>query len=230
MKRLDRLFQLSQILRDGAWHRARDLAAATQVTERTIWRDMELLAGSGLPIEGTRGLGYRLTQTIPLPPVQLTALELEALRLGLSVVADEADPELQGAARALLGKFDAALPGHGVRARPQSGLGRAPFARAAMGFAHMPLLRRAIDQMLVLALDYDMPGHEPFQSLVRPLRMDYLGGFWSLTAWSEARQDFEVFQVDRIRSLAETGQDFQPEPGKRIDDYHARFAGGPHGN
>ena len=74
MRRADRLMQLVQILRDGALHRATDLSEATGVSLRTIYRDMETLAASGVPIEGERGIGYRVTAAIT--PVSYTHLTL----------------------------------------------------------------------------------------------------------------------------------------------------------
>lgn len=69
MRRADRLFDLIQILRDGRLHAARDLAGRLEVSVRTIWRDMAVLQASGLPVEGARGLGYMLRETIDLPPL-----------------------------------------------------------------------------------------------------------------------------------------------------------------
>lgn len=235
MKRSDRLFHLTQLLQDGAWHPAKELADICRVSERSIWRDMELLTNSGLPIEALRGLGYRLHPVTALPPMNLTERELEALRLGLIAVADEADTDLQSAARSLLEKLETALPGHGLAQKPRSGIGRAAFAAASAGFAHMPLLRRAIAARRVLRLTQETLGNDGAQPaseevLIWPLRMDYLGGFWSLTCWCETHADFEVYQVHRIHALSETGARFSAEPGKRIEDYLARFVAGPHGN
>ena len=96
MRRTDRLFDLIQILRDGKLHRASDMAAALEVSTRTIWRDMATLIASGLPVEGERGVGYILSAPITLPPVALTRDEMEALRLGVQLVASAADPSLAG--------------------------------------------------------------------------------------------------------------------------------------
>ena len=110
MRRTDRLFELIGILRDGRLHRAADLADRLEVSQRTIYRDMETLQTSGVPVEGERGVGYMLTAPITLPPLNLTLTELEALHLGIAVVAEAADPELQSAARSMADKIDAVVP------------------------------------------------------------------------------------------------------------------------
>jgi predicted DNA-binding transcriptional regulator YafY len=230
MRRTDRLFELIQVLRDGRLHRARDLAARLQVSTRTIWRDMDTLKASGIPVEGERGLGYMMTAPITLPPLNLTLTELEALHLGMAVVGEAADPELQGAARSLQAKIQAVLPEH--RTAPAAGWGFAvfPFAEAARGFAHMPTIRQAIRQKHRLSLRYRALDDTVSARTVRPLQMEYWGRLWTLTVWCEWRQDFRVFRVDRIEALSDTGETFADESGRTLADYEARYAEGPDGN
>ncbi|MCR8723353.1 helix-turn-helix transcriptional regulator [Frigidibacter sp. ROC022] len=230
MRRTDRLFELIQILRDGQLHTSAQMARRLAVSPRTIWRDMETLIASGVPVEGERGQGYRLTSQITLPPLTLSEIELEALNLGMAVVAEGADPELQGAARALSARIEEMLPGH--RTAPAAGWGFAvfPFADAASGFPHMPVIRAAIRARTRLRLTYGAPDRDPVPRVVRPLQMEYWGRLWTLTAWCELREDFRMFRVDRIETLSDTGEPFQEEPGKTLADHMARFTEGPDGN
>jgi predicted DNA-binding transcriptional regulator YafY len=113
MKRDDRLFDLVQILRDGRLHTAAELGAVLGVSTRTIWRDVAIMANSGLPIEGERGLGYILRSAIVLPPTMLTAEELEALVEGLRHVGQDTNPRARSA-RSLLVKVATLLPQAGI--------------------------------------------------------------------------------------------------------------------
>ncbi|NBE08964.1 helix-turn-helix transcriptional regulator [Paragemmobacter ruber] len=114
MKRDDRLYDLIQIMRDGRLHTAAELAAAVGVSARTIWRDMAVMAQTGLPVEGERGLGYILRSPLMLPPTLMTADELEALVEGLRHVAEEdANPRAR-AARSLLSKVATLMPQAGI--------------------------------------------------------------------------------------------------------------------
>ncbi len=223
MRRTDRLFELIGLLRDGRLHKAADLAARLEVSQRTIYRDMETLQASGVPVEGERGVGYILTAPVTLPPLNLTLTELEALHLGMAVVAEAADEELQGAARSLAAKIDAVVPED--RTAPAEGWGFAvyPFADAAKGFAHMPGLRAAIRARQKLRITYtDLKGAASTR-VIRPLQMEYWGRVWTLTAWCETRDDFRVFRVDRIDTLNALPELFVDEPGKTLTDYAARL-------
>ena len=115
MRRTDRLFDLIQILRDGRLHTARDMAATLEVSVRTIWRDMAVMARSGLPVDGERGLGYILRSPLLLPPTLMTQDELDALVEGLSLVSASEGPRAR-AARNLLAKVATLMPQAGIDA------------------------------------------------------------------------------------------------------------------
>jgi predicted DNA-binding transcriptional regulator YafY len=223
MRRTDRLFDLVTVLRDGRLHRAQELADRLEVSVRTIYRDMETLQASGIPVEGARGVGYLLAAPVTLPPLNLTLLELEALELGMAVVAEAADPELQKAARALSARIDAVLA-HG-HAPPAESWGFAvhPFADAARGFRHMPALRAAIRARQKLDLAYRDAEGRASSRVIRPLQMEYLGRVWTLTAWDETGTDFSTFRIDRIEDLRARPELFVDEPGKSLTDYLDRI-------
>ena len=219
MRRTDRLFDIIQILRDGRLHRARDIAERLEVSVRTIYRDMDTLVASGVPVSGERGVGYMATEAITLPPLTLTSEELEALNLGMAIVAEAADPELKSAALSLADKIDAVLPTHTIAEADAWKFAVYPFADAARGFSHMAALRSAIKGRQKLQLDYRRIDATLTRRTIRPLHMEYWGRVWTLTAWCELRGDFRVFRVDLIEKATPLPELFVDEPGKRLADY-----------
>ena len=215
MRRADRLMQLVQILRDGSLHRASDLAEATEVSLRTIYRDMETLAASGVPIEGERGIGYRVTAAITLPPLNLTMTEMEALHLGLSAVSHSDDAELSAAARALSVKLDAVMPEDRSHAPRGYGFAIYPFADAARGFQHLPILRQALRTRQKLELVM----HDKTR-IVRPLQLDYWGRLWTCVVWCETSSQFDEIRVDQISNQRILPSLFVDEAGKGLRDYN----------
>ncbi|MCV3272440.1 helix-turn-helix transcriptional regulator [Roseobacter sinensis] len=219
MRRTDRLFDIIQILRDGKLHRAQDIAARLEVSTRTIYRDMDTLVASGVPVQGERGVGYMITEAISLPPLNLTVAELEALNLGMAIVAEAADPDLKAAALSLADKVDAVLPTQTIAEADQWKFAVYPFADAARGFAHMPTLRAAIRAKQKLRLTYTSKEARMTTRTIRPLHMEYWGRIWTLTAWCELRDAFRVFRVDLIETAEALPELFVDEPGKTLADY-----------
>ncbi|CUH41751.1 helix-turn-helix transcriptional regulator [Ruegeria atlantica] len=219
MRRSDRLFDIIQILRDGKLHRAQDIADRLEVSVRTIYRDMDTLVASGVPVEGERGVGYMVREQITLPPLNLTPAELEALNLGMAIVAEAADPDLKAAATSLADKIDAVLPTQVVAEADSWKFAVYPFADAARGLAHMAPIRAAIKSRQKLRLSYRRIDGVLTDRVIRPLHMEYWGRVWTLTAWCELRQGFRVFRIDLIEAILPLPEVFADEPGKSLSDY-----------
>ncbi|WP_109311750.1 YafY family protein [Ruegeria sp. AU67] len=219
MRRSDRLFDIIQILRDGRLHRAQDIADRLEVSVRTIYRDMDTLVASGVPVEGERGVGYMVREQITLPPLNLTPAELEALNLGMAIVAEAADPDLKAAATSLADKIDAVLPTQVVAEADSWKFAVYPFADAARGLAHMAPIRAAIKSRQKLRLSYRRIDGVLTDRVIRPLHMEYWGRVWTLTAWCELRQGFRVFRIDLIETNLPLPEVFADEPGKSLSDY-----------
>ncbi len=233
MRRTDRLYELIRILRDGRLHRARDLADRLGVSLRTIYRDMETLAASGVPVEGERGVGYVVTAAITLPPLNLTLLELEALQLGMQVISEAGDEDLAAAAKDLSARIDAVLPEDSRATSAGWGFATYPFADAARGFRFMPMIRKAIrahQKMRIATNDTagEHPGgeaaglRETAPRVIRPLRLDYWGRVWSLACWCETARTFREIRLDRISRADLLPELFVEEPGKSLADYLSR--------
>lgn len=223
MRRTDRLFDLTQLLRDGRLHKASDLAEKMEVSVRTIYRDMDTLVASGIPVEGERGVGYILPAPVFMPPMALTQVELEALHLGAALVRQTADAELQEAATRVLTKIDQSMPEPMFGAL--DGFGKEIFAapEVAASFNNMPTIRRALREQLVMLIDYTALDGRHTRRRIRPLQMEYWGRAWTCTGWCEERQDFRVFRVDRINDILVPGDRFEQEPGQTLVDYLKRF-------
>ena len=76
MRPADRLFQIVLMLGRGRVVTAKTLAEHLEVSERTIYRDIQDLAASGVPIEGEAGVGYVLRRGYQIPPLMFNEEEL----------------------------------------------------------------------------------------------------------------------------------------------------------
>ena len=111
MRRTERLFQIIQILR--RYDRpitAHELAEELETSLRTVYRDTAELIAQRVPIRGEAGIGYVLEDGYDMPPLMLTADELEAAVLGAKWVEARGDAHLQRGARDLIAKLTTAVP------------------------------------------------------------------------------------------------------------------------
>ena len=79
MNRLDRLTSILIQLQSKRLTTAREIAKRFEVTNRTIYRDIQTLRLAGVPIGEEEGKGYFLVEGYRLPPVMFTTEEARAL-------------------------------------------------------------------------------------------------------------------------------------------------------
>ncbi len=225
MRRADRLFRIVQFLRAGRLQTARSLAEKLSVSHRTIYRDVQDLQLSGVPIEGEAGVGYTLRRDYDLPPLMFDSREITALVLGSRMVVAWGDTELASAAKDALRKIEAVLTPE-LRNRIDAVPMYAPaFAMRKSDSTRttLELLRGAIEKCRLVQIDYRDASEAVTQRTLRPMALLFWGQVWTLVAWCELRDDFRSFRADRIQHLAVLEATFTPERGQRYEDFLARF-------
>jgi predicted DNA-binding transcriptional regulator YafY len=224
MRRADRLFELLHLFRGGRLHTGQTIADRLGVSVRTIYRDINSLIASGVPIDGERGVGYLLREPIFLPPLTLSIREIEALHLGMAMVSRMADPELAMAASDVLKKVEAVLPSD----RPRVGhdWGVAVYTDISNPLAREMLAKviAAVRKREILSIIYRTVDGTTTDRMIRPLQVEYWGNIWTCTAWCELRSGFRVFRVDRINKCKSTGRRYDAEIGRQLSDYAAAIA------
>jgi predicted DNA-binding transcriptional regulator YafY len=209
MNRTDRLVGILLELQARGTLRAEDLAAHFEVSVRTMYRDLEALAESGVPLVATPGTGYRLMAGYFLPPLHFTAAEAALLVLGSELVRQRVDAELQAAAETALHKLSSVLPAdrRDAVARWRRELLFVPPRRASD--ARLARLRTAITERRVVRLEYHAfrrPAPETRE--VEPFSLVYLNERWQLAAYCRLRQGPRLFRLDRIDSFTVRGERF----------------------
>lgn len=154
MRRADRLFQLMLLLQEGKVRTARYLAEKLEVSERTIYRDIDDLIGSGIPIDGEAGVGYLLRDDYRLPPLMFNSDELKALALGALMVQAWSDRELASVTKTAIRKIESILP---EKLRKEVELEQIVVPNFQLAEAipdNLAAIRHAIDEGLKLVVQY----------------------------------------------------------------------------
>ncbi|WP_176082821.1 YafY family protein [Martelella sp. HB161492] len=220
MRRADRLFQIIQILRRSDRPvTAAAIAEELEVSKRTVYRDIADLIGQRVPVQGEAGFGFVLDRSYEMPPLMLTADEIEAAVLGAQWVSAHSDRLLANAARDLLVKIAAAIPQE-LR----------PFIAEASVAARQPLvpepadalaatLRQSIRDRRKLRLIYRDGTGNVTDRVVWPVTLGYAETSRLLIGWCELRQGFRHFRCERIERV-----EILDEPiGLRLDELRRRW-------
>lgn len=221
MRRADRLFQIVQILRNKRVVTARDLAARLEVSERTIYRDIQDLSLSGVPVEGEAGVGYHLRYSLDIPPLMFTAAEIEALVVGARMLKAWGGAELGNGAQSVLDKVHAVIPGELRHHLDNSKLFALRFGPREDIETTLDACRHAIAARRFLRIEYQRADQTCSRREVKPLGLFFWGNVWTLTAWCELRDDFRTFRLDRIRQFETLEATFDDQPGQSLADFAA---------
>jgi len=220
MSKPDRLFQLTNLLRAHQPVTAKQLAEKMMLSERTIYRYIDDLSVSGIPVYGEPGVGYKLTEGFELPPLHLTPLELEALVLGVNLVTTRTGENLSQAAHSLLSKIEASLPlGHKLQKDKQS-VALAPYSfydekmRKKWDLIHLAIKKKTPLQLHYLSLD-----DQESQRVIYPLGLFYWGGVWTLGGWCFLRKAYRNFRVDRIKDIVASNEKLPMPEQVSLSDY-----------
>jgi len=227
MRRADRLFQIVQYLRGGRLTTARQLAERLEVSDRTIYRDIADLIGSGVPIDGEAGIGYLMRAGYDLPPLMFNRDEIVALVVGARMLKAWGGAQMAAAAEEALIKIAAVLP-DAERERAN----RVPVHAITMGQMSDELRARldefdhAVEGRLRLKVTYqDLDGAESCRD-IRPLGLVFWGKVWTLVAWCELRNDFRMFRVDRFSATGQNGT-FRPEKSRDLAAFYTAMKNQP---
>ena len=219
MRRADRLFQLIQHLHHDRVITARALAEALAVSERTIYRDVQDLSLSGVPITGEAGVGYRLMRGYHIPPLMFNEEELAALLLSARMVQVWTDQGLARAAHQAMQKIESVIPEHLKPELAREELLVPDFSLSPEVSGHLGALRQAIKQQKKVHFDYIRQDGAHSNRCVHPLGLVYWGKVWTLVAWCELRESFRHFRLDRIQSMEALEQHFDAIPGRTMQDF-----------
>lgn len=214
MNRMDRLFAILLFLQGRRRVRARDLAQKLEVSERTIYRDVEALSEAGVPLVALPGAGYELAEGFYLPPLVFTPAEASALSLGARLLAVQASGRLPEDATRALEKILSILPADTRREVDRLTeiitflSRRQPFN---LDDPRLVTLQEAIHGRRVLRVRYHgYSSGEITERTVEPRELQYSGGAWYLSAFCRIRQGVRAFRVERMDMLEVLPEQFSP--------------------
>ncbi|MFN0085750.1 MAG: helix-turn-helix transcriptional regulator [Blastocatellia bacterium] len=226
MNRTDRLLAIVLELQRKGSLRAEDLAANFETCKRTIYRDIQALSESGVPIVSQPGLGYSLVEGYFLPPVSFSTDEATMLLLGSDFVAGNFDAQYRDAARSASHKIEAVLK---EKVRQEVAYLRDSIAfvatdtlsRDAATISLAPLRRAIIDRHTIRFHYHTRFAKQGQQAQntrdADPYGIVHLGEAWYLIAHCHLRNEIRNFKVDRMARVEVLDRVFTRPPGFRIE-------------
>ncbi|MFD6967321.1 helix-turn-helix transcriptional regulator [Streptomyces sp. NPDC059949] len=225
--RADRLLSLLLLLQNRGRMTAPELAAELEVSVRTVYRDIDALGASGVPVLADRGPagGYRLTDGYRTRLTGLTDTQAGSLFLAgapgpareLGLGADLAAAQLK-----LQAALPAALAGRARQIRDRFHLDAPAWFREADPVPHLAQIAQAVWDQRLLHAHYRRPRGEVRREL-RPLGLVLKGGIWYLVAAAE--EAVRTYRVSRFLAVETAPDGFERPAGFELAAYWQESTG-----
>jgi predicted DNA-binding transcriptional regulator YafY len=228
-----RLLEMLLLLQSAERRTAGELAGALEVSERTVYRDVEALSASGVPVYAERGVyggivlaaGYRRALT-QFGEDEIRALFISGANplvdLGLGSGRERALEKLAGALSDVQRKAAA-------KTRGRIHLDQRRWNQPAQPQEHLAALRRAVWDDKRVSLRYLDRDRKTTERVVDPLGLVAKAGVWYLVARANARdseaetQEYRTFRAERIAGVTALGESFVRPPEFDLDAYWQRW-------
>jgi predicted DNA-binding transcriptional regulator YafY len=167
-----------------------------------------------IPIVGEAGVGYVMRPGFDLPPLMFTAGEVEAIHVGLALLARTGDAGLIKAARRVSAKIADVLPAPARRDFEKLPYRVSDYGVEPAGPVDLEMVRACIRSSRKMRIAYRDAEGEATSRVILPVALFYYVKVVTVAAWCELRHDVRNFRVDRIVS------------GRALDDYFTDRAQG----
>ncbi|MBI3941588.1 MAG: YafY family transcriptional regulator [Chloroflexi bacterium] len=213
--RAERLLSILMVLQARSRATAQELAEQLEVSERTIYRDVDALSAAGIPIYADRGPGggFALLEGYSSRLTGLTDEETRSLLLA-TVSKPLADLGLDRPLRDAILKLTASLPAS-LREETERDwsllhLDPGPWFHAEEPVPHLPVVRRAVWNSRRLRIRYRRPGVDLYDRVIEPYGLVVKANIWYVVA--NTPNGMRFYRVSRIVEASLTGESFTRPP------------------
>ena len=196
-----RLFEILYLLVEKRAVTDRELAERLEVSERTIYRDVDALSAAGIPVftQKGQGGGIRLMDQFVLDRALLSQAQQDEILFALQAILATGG----GAEEDTLSRLTALFRREGADWLEVDFTDWGSGAAERENFA---LIKRAILARRPLSFTYYSSAGEKSRRTAEPARLVFKGGCWYLSAFCRQRQDWRIFRLVRM-------EDLRPEEG-----------------
>ena len=207
-----RLFEILYLLVEKRSVTAGELAARLEVSERTIYRDIDALSAAGIPVftQKGQGGGIRLMDQFVLDRALLSQEQQDEILFALQATLATGGTEKETLTR--LSTLFRREGGDWLE------VDFTDWGSGSMERENFALVKQAVLKRSPLSFTYYSSAGETSRRTVEPARLVFKGGCWYLSAFCRTRQDWRIFRLVRMADLAaEDGTCPPRRPPERLE-------------
>jgi predicted DNA-binding transcriptional regulator YafY len=220
VNRFDRITSILIQLQSKKLVTAREIADRFEVSNRTIYRDIQTLRLAGVPIGEEDGKGYFLVDGYRLPPVMFTPEEAKGLVIIQKMLNYHTEDSLRKNFDSALLKIKAVLT--------STEKDKLEYLSSRIGFhqpwaprsSHLESIQHSITEHKKMEIIYHSKRKdETTKRNICPYAIYFTGAVWTTIGFCELRNEIREFRLDRISSLKILTDIFAPDNSFSIENY-----------
>jgi predicted DNA-binding transcriptional regulator YafY len=195
------------------------LAQTLDVSVRTIYRDVQHLVDTGVPIMGEAGVGYVIDKHYHLPPITFDTDEIEAIALGVGMVSNWTDETFARKALSAFEKIQATLAANRLNELQQICTFSQPSHYKIPWEVSFSDVRECIRRKHKIEFVYCDLSEKTSKRIIWPLALVSFSPVWLLAGWCELRSDFRSFRLDRIAHFKQLEARYPNDKNRNLAAY-----------
>lgn len=201
--KLNRLLEITTLLLNKKSVTAAELAERFGVSVRTIYRDIDVLSSSGVPVCTTQGVngGISIMENFSVSTAMLSEPEKESVLLALQTLSSTKYPEVDTVLQKLGSIFKSS-------ASDWISVDFSPWGSNPNAYHKFTDIKNAILQQKVIEIDYINVQNKRTQRKIEPLRLIFKYQAWYLWGYCLKRQAYRTFRISRIKNVVVTDTHF----------------------
>ncbi len=210
--KISRMIEIVTILLNKKTVTASELAERFGVSVRTIYRDIDVLSSSGVPVYTLQGVngGIAIMEDYTVERTMLSEQDKDSIMIALKSLQSTNYPQLDLILDKLGGLFQKDV--YNWISVDFSPWGSNPNANQKFED-----IKQAIIQGNVIEIEYINAQNKTSTRRMEPLRLAFKRQAWYLLGWCQERQAYRTFRISRIKKVRNTSEKFDYFK-KRIPD------------
>lgn len=209
--KLNRLLEITTILLNKKTVTAAELAERFGVSVRTIYRDIDDLSSSGVPVYTTQGShgGISLMEDYTVSRAALSGSERDSVLFALQALKATKYPQIDAVLEKLGSLFK-------ISATDWVSVDFTPWGSNPDAHDRFSIIKAAILQSRAIRIEYINAVNIRSEREIEPLKLVYKGQAWYVYGYCLYRKDYRLFRLSRIRHVIATEREFNRETARII--------------
>jgi predicted DNA-binding transcriptional regulator YafY len=204
------------LLKNNRGIKAKKIAEIFDISERTVYRDLNTLSFAHFPLSSAtdKGGGYFIKEDYFLPPLHFTCEEAASILIAAKFFQKQKGFPYQQHIQLALEKIEGVLETENKQYMQKIDKTISVSLNKFKDYQQYSTIFQGINKAImekrqIKITYYSISNDEITKRNIEPIHLMFRGGFWYLIAFCHLRNEIKMFRIDRIKDLQFTDKIFQ---------------------